>query len=102
MTDDEKKAAVIRAAKTILTDQLSNVITAPEALNRLHRLLDGPQAREAMADQPRRTTMLEPCVTCSRTRDDPRFRFPAHAVHPQQGKRMTYRPEIKSLAIGNR
>lgn len=45
---DDKKAEVIRAAQVILTDQLSNVITDHEALNRLHGLLDGPQTREAM------------------------------------------------------
>jgi hypothetical protein len=56
MTGRRQKAAVIRGAQAILTDQLSNVITDHEALNCLHRLLDGPQAREAMADQPRRIT----------------------------------------------
>ena len=51
-TDDEMKATVIRETQAILPDQLSNLITDHEALNRLHRLLDGPQARAAMADQP--------------------------------------------------
>ncbi len=49
MTDDPKAAAIL-AAQAILTDQLSNVITDHEALSRLHRLLDGPQTREAMKD----------------------------------------------------